>query len=114
MHCRPWKQPWPSGGRAPSLCSNAAQSYAEDYEATILETRSIPFPVVPGFFGGKATGRCSDTGATRTSTICGAEHHGSGRHRLSNSICHGPCPNEQRELLALCGIPATARESLSV
>src|SRR5439155_18759596 len=84
------------------------------HEDTILETHSIPFPVVPGCLGGRATGRCSDTGATRTSTVCGAEHHGSGRQRLPNSIRHGPSPNEQRELLALSGVPANARESLSV
>ena len=51
--------------------------------------------------------------ATRTepSTVCGANHHGRGGHRLLSRVCHGPGTDE---LLALPGVPATARQPVSL
>src|SRR5205809_310216 len=66
----------------------------------MLKTRSIPLRSALGRLGGGATGPGPDAAKARPSTLSGAEHHGSGGQRLSNSIRHGPCPDERRERLA--------------
>src|SRR5438105_11062353 len=80
------------------------------YEDTILKTRSIPFHPVLGCFGGGATSFGPDT-RTKSSTVRGAEHHRRSGRRLLDRVRHGPGPDE---FLALPGVPAATRESVSL